>query len=634
MASWQEKVEQVMLADTSDLRKLARMVGHDPITFWRDANFRHADLSDQDLSGIDLSKAVLPHDVAKGSVGQILFDADVKENVRMVLETAMRAMDDALADWPNSPKHINAAIKALRSVIKHSKEVKKSDLEAEARHIVAEANVLLGEYASADTEIRRARKLNEVLGQDAAVAECLDSRGMSLRLRAYRQDQATAVESLERANSVFQTAQKHNDVPRNQIRAFSIFRDAMSRLGETDKESVSDLRTQVQTLERIWSPITSFVSADTHVAAKIAHSAHRIALAKFTRKELGASARETLRENLTDAIGSAATNRLYLDWMDGQHWLTELDKFDGGSTSETPTEENRSLDAAQKKAVQRALMQLASGDAKISELMSGSPKGAELLDEALECYAEAENLYGLLEDITPRENEPGRNHALIRRGIAYLLKTTDQSLSGEAMAEAIQEGSFALDLAAANLAARTDVPLALADAWDAQAFGLRLEAHFSTEEAAAVAISQAMALHRRASKVEGLPRAVSYRYRVHFFGAERELEERRHSRPEKFKGFRVRAENALDSIETRSSSRTSAAERASYMALMAECVMSRVAELKLASPADVKDRWGEVRDETLHALGTSTKLATGLFMPLDWAMLKRVRAQLTRLDEI
>lgn len=628
MTNWQEKVERVMMAGTSDLKELARMVGHDPAIFWRDANFRRADLSEQDLSGLDLSQATIAPRFTMGSAGKPLATEDGGG-----LESALLAMDEALTDWAKAPKCLNSAIKALRSIIKQSKQTGDQAQEADARHLVAKANLLLGEYDSAETEIRRARKLYEGLDQDNAVAQCLDTRGMSLRLRAYQQDETAALNSLGRAASVFETSKEHDEGPRNRIRTFGTSRDRTRLVGETRDESISELRKQIQTLELIWSPTTSFVLAEASVAAKIAYCGHRIVLAELTRNDLGVSARETLRTNLLDALRSAAGNRFFVDWMDGRYWLAELDKIDGGAHSDRPAEGDVSLDAAQHLAMQRALEQMALGDAKISELMKGSIETAARLEEALEHYAEAENLYGLLEDVSPLEQEPGRNHALLRRGIAHLLKATDTSISGEALAEAIQEGSFSLDLAAANLGGRNDVPLALAEAWDAQAFALRLEAHFSTGETAQAMISRAAALHRRASQVQGLPRADGYRYRVHFFGTERELEERRQSRLERFKVLRMRVEKALDSFDARAASRTSAAERASFMALQAEYVMLLVAELKLTEPTDVAARWVSIRDETRRALEVSTGLATKLFMPLDWMMLHRTRAQLERLDQ-
>lgn len=52
-------IQKILLAETSDLRELAAIAGADFRTFYRTANFRSADLSDQDLSNVDLSHASL-----------------------------------------------------------------------------------------------------------------------------------------------------------------------------------------------------------------------------------------------------------------------------------------------------------------------------------------------------------------------------------------------------------------------------------------------------------------------------------------------------------------------------------------------------------------------------------------------
>ena len=50
---------ELLSADTSDLRALAQIAGADPTTFYRTANFRRADLSDQNLDGIMLDQSTL-----------------------------------------------------------------------------------------------------------------------------------------------------------------------------------------------------------------------------------------------------------------------------------------------------------------------------------------------------------------------------------------------------------------------------------------------------------------------------------------------------------------------------------------------------------------------------------------------
>ena len=55
--SWEKQALKLLMADTEDLRELAKIAGYDYQTFYRGANFRGADLSHQDLEGVDLSRA-------------------------------------------------------------------------------------------------------------------------------------------------------------------------------------------------------------------------------------------------------------------------------------------------------------------------------------------------------------------------------------------------------------------------------------------------------------------------------------------------------------------------------------------------------------------------------------------------
>ena len=55
---WQ-KVRELLFAPTHDLRELARMAGANPRTFYRGANFRKSDLTDEALENFDLTGANL-----------------------------------------------------------------------------------------------------------------------------------------------------------------------------------------------------------------------------------------------------------------------------------------------------------------------------------------------------------------------------------------------------------------------------------------------------------------------------------------------------------------------------------------------------------------------------------------------
>lgn len=52
MAHWLNKVVELLEADTSNLRELARLAGGDPSTFYRGVNFDRVDAAGQDVSGM------------------------------------------------------------------------------------------------------------------------------------------------------------------------------------------------------------------------------------------------------------------------------------------------------------------------------------------------------------------------------------------------------------------------------------------------------------------------------------------------------------------------------------------------------------------------------------------------------
>ncbi|WP_300061651.1 hypothetical protein [uncultured Roseobacter sp.] len=642
MPGWQEKVVQVMLAETSDLRELARMVGHDPATFWRDANFRQADLSGQDLSGLDISAAMILPPTAQAASEPARGGPDLAVNSKAVaqdhLVRGLKALDRVLADWPRYEAPLATALDAFRHAVDAHQSLSETAGEAEARYRLAEA-LLLHAYAtpeqakdaidSAEYELRKATTILESLGDPDAAALCWDARGMALRFKSRSQEDVVAWESLKRVQSLIETLAEHKAPELVEVRTISVIRERIIRYRNAKSTDRAVLGIQLKQLERIWSPVTGPVPNNIKATALIEYSAHRLTLAEVARQPLGPKALEDIRDMLITAMRSAS----YLDWIDAQRCLTDLDALQ--QIPEAPpadADASPTLDAARTEALSRAQARLTEGDTHLRALISATDPDFTQLDPALDCYADAEDLYGLLEDVALIEGEPGRAYAILRRGMAHLLKTTDDALTGQAQAEACTDARFALDLAAASLAGRSDVPLALAEALDAQAFGLRIEAHVSTSAAAVEALAEAAALHRRASGVEGLPRAVSYRYRTHAFGAERELEERRSADPATLQISRLRAQKALQTSDSRRTDRTSAAEEAAYMAMLAEYAMSVTAELKLAAPADVKAQRAQSKEATDQTLQEAMALAATLFMPLDWMLLRRARAQLRRID--
>ncbi len=643
MPSWQEKVVRVMMAETSDLRELARIAGRDPATFWRDANFRRADLSGQDLRGLDVSAA--KYRATKKTDPDITTEPpdlpdDPWEWGNHFLTRGLEAMDQALLDWPHADEPLVLALDAFRRSVDAFVSLSDAAGAAGARKRLAEALLLRAHAApehakdaidTAEYELRKATLGLDPADTSAEAISFWDARGMALRTKSRNQAGDVAVESLKRAQAFFEKFPGQETSALTDIRKMALSREIFLRRARKNNADYATLSMHVTRLERICSPVTGPQPADITAAAQIEYSAHRLTVANVNRIPVGSKAREEIRDTLVTAMRSAT----YLDWIEAQRCLAELDGL--AQAQEAPQPEAASaptLDAARSEALRRAQACVAEGDAHLRALISAPELGFQQIDPALDCYAKAEDLYGMLEDVALIDGEAGRAYAIMRRGIAHLLKTTDGALTGQAQAEACMDARFALDLASASLAGRTDVPLALAEALDAQAFGLRIEAHVSTSAAAVDALSEAAALHRRASRIADLPRAISYRYRTHVFGAERELEERQSADPGKFQQARLRSFEALQKSEGRKLDRTSAAEQAAHMAILAEYAMSVTAELRLTPPAGVAALRAKTKQHTDETIEEAMNLARSLFMPLDWIVLERTRAQLQRLENI
>lgn len=59
MPHWLDIASEIIRSDVADLRELARIAGADPVTFYRGADLSKADLSGQDLRGLDFTHANL-----------------------------------------------------------------------------------------------------------------------------------------------------------------------------------------------------------------------------------------------------------------------------------------------------------------------------------------------------------------------------------------------------------------------------------------------------------------------------------------------------------------------------------------------------------------------------------------------
>lgn len=663
MASWQDKVVKVMLAETSDLRKLARLVGHDPATFWRDANFRTADPSDQDLEGLDLSAATMPSQGIKapddvlGQLEEDLAKANRRSEPKIWAE-ARSALGDywlrrSIADWTQAEACLDHATDHFIQAVDGYVDAGADREMAQGRYHLAKALLLLSDAApgratdaidSAEIELRVASSAFEGLRAVQSLAWVLDARGSVWRRRARRQRKNTAKGMLERARESYNAAQSH--VAGSNKLKFELHEKGAVRESFVVNATPRVIRQldqygQLQELERYWSTVTGPSSLGVAALAKIEHSALRLAFVELTRKPLGTTAREEIRKNLTDAIRTTESDELYLDWVEAQRCLAILNDMESVSQSglssesleknvsqdeEKPDEEIEASAASAALRIARA--KLIEGDDTLRRVMTSPDDVSEKIEQALGLYAQAEDLYRLIEDNIQLDGEPGSAFAVLRRGVTHLLKAGLLTLSEPGIADCLEEARFALDLAAADLSGRVDVPLALAEAQDAQAFAIRLEARLLSKPDAADFLAEAAALHRRASRTEGLSRSVSYRYRTHFFGAERERNEQRQEALPAFQDMRTRAEKSLNSMNSRKSDRTSAAEQSGQMAVLAEFAMSVMSEAEFPSVSEARGQRVKRIKAAIDAAQEARELAEALFMPLDWLWARQTEAQL------
>ncbi|WP_299967855.1 hypothetical protein [uncultured Roseobacter sp.] len=350
-----------MLAKTSDLRELARMVGYDPATFWRDANFRRADLSGQDLTGMDMLAATLPHArdtfAARGATEH---HDNPAISAGTYLDQGLSALARAREEWPQAANHLTTALDAFRQAVDTYLTIPDPAGEAEARRALAET-LLLHAYAkpkgakdalrTAEYELRKATELLEALEDAEGVARCWDARGMALRVKSRMQDEVPALETLRQAQSCFETSAKHGASALLQVRKMSVSRE-IAMLAERSKSAERNiLVSQFEQLERIRSPITGRILAHVAAAAQIEHSAHRLTLAQIADQLLVSRAREGIRDHL---VSGTRTARI-LRWIEAQRCLTDLDTLIptmGKVPDEYPAVEK--LEAGRSEAMRRA----------------------------------------------------------------------------------------------------------------------------------------------------------------------------------------------------------------------------------------------------------------------------------------
>ena len=120
MAHWTENVLRLLEAETDDLTELARMVGAEPKTFYRGANFRCADLSSEDLSRFDLTGALTSDAVLIDQQRWTLIDNEERAKLFALLQIDRLPGDpEASANWPEyallAPK-VEKNLKSLRKL--------------------------------------------------------------------------------------------------------------------------------------------------------------------------------------------------------------------------------------------------------------------------------------------------------------------------------------------------------------------------------------------------------------------------------------------------------------------------------------------------------------------------------------
>jgi hypothetical protein len=98
---WLNVVVDLLMADTIDLRQLARIAGRSPERFYRGADLRGADLRGQDLRGIDLDGANLSNVLLDKSTR---IDTDILKRVAYISSDENRAREELISS------HLDSAV--------------------------------------------------------------------------------------------------------------------------------------------------------------------------------------------------------------------------------------------------------------------------------------------------------------------------------------------------------------------------------------------------------------------------------------------------------------------------------------------------------------------------------------------
>lgn len=102
--SWLDKLYKILESDNNSLEELATIAGADPVTFYRDANFRKSDLRDESLLELDLSEANID-------------DAELDSEVELILKLQVAARNyfnsSDMENWAVTQNNLGAALQTL-----------------------------------------------------------------------------------------------------------------------------------------------------------------------------------------------------------------------------------------------------------------------------------------------------------------------------------------------------------------------------------------------------------------------------------------------------------------------------------------------------------------------------------------
>jgi tetratricopeptide (TPR) repeat protein len=178
MAHWLDGVLTLLEAETADLTELARLVGADPKTFYRGADFRRADLSDEDISAFDTHGG----DLSKASLGELnrafLESADLADLLLILNIEELPGAPRVSANWPDYEGLSDIVLKYVRAG-----EFPSSAL---AHGFLIDLTYYLDSIAKYDTAEMMALAVRNLLEArlpetDRLVAQALANHGVSLQ---------------------------------------------------------------------------------------------------------------------------------------------------------------------------------------------------------------------------------------------------------------------------------------------------------------------------------------------------------------------------------------------------------------------------------------------------------------------